>query len=204
MLFPCVGHLKRVGIVQRHCADGDVRAPPHAEPRAVRGRPRPHSGPARNVHCGRGRPRTSTRRTLGGARTSSSAFRPCTKRPLRAGTPAHLHTPNPARCADVLVRIPALHETSIAGEDARAPPHAEPCAVRGRPRPHSGPGQPPIAGGDARAPPHAEPRAVRGRPRPHSGPGQTPIAGGDARVPPHAEPRAVRGRPRPHSGLAQT
>ena len=95
----------------------------------------------------------------GGARTSSSAFPPRAT-PIADGdvrVPPHAE---PARCADVLVRIPAPcnlklrtgtsaypHTPNLRGARTSSSafrPRAtrRTCEVRGRPRPHSGPVQP--------------------------------------------------------------
>ena len=109
-----------------------------AEPWEVRGRPRPHSGLVQGSNADREVRAPRRRRSLGGARTSSSAFRPGARfnadrevraprrrrtlggarasssafRPragsMRTGRSAHLDAAELGRCADVLVRIPVL------------------------------------------------------------------------------------------------
>ena len=134
------------------------------------------------VHCGRGRPRTpARRRTLGGARTSSSAFGSGTGSIAGEDARAPRHGGEPWAVRG----RPRPHSGLVLGP-LRA------WAVRGRPRPHSGLVLGPLR---ARTPAHpgtaVEPWAVRGRPRPHSGLVLGPLR---ARTPAHPGTAANLGR----------
>ena len=208
--------------------------PPAAEHWGVRGRPRPHSGPAQGsmrtgrsahppppntgrcadvlvriparhkVQCGPGGPRTPRRRTLGGARTSSSAFRPGARfnadREVRA--PPRRRTPGGARTSSSAFGL--VQGSMRTGRSAHPPPRRRTLGGARTSSSAFRPGTRFNADREVRAPPH---RRTPGGARTSSSafrPGTRAQCGpGGPRTPPAAEPREVRGRPRPHSGPAQ-
>ena len=166
-----------------------------AEPREVRGRPRPHSDLGARFDADREVRAPRNRPTPGGARTSPSAFR--SRREVRCGPggPRTAQPPNPGRCADVPVRIPGPAQGSMRTGRSAHRAIAQPREVRGRPRPHSGSGARFDADREVRAPRSRPTPEVRGRPRPHSDPAQGSMRTGRSAHRAVAELREVRGRP---------
>ena len=144
----------------------------------MRGRPRPHSGPARHpMRTGRSA-HLGTANALRGARTSSSAFRPGSAPNADREVRAPRHGERPSRCADVLVRIPAWLGAQCGPGGPHTPARRRPFAVRGRPRPHSGLARAQCGPGGPRTRARRPPFVVRGRPRPHSGLARHPMRTG--------------------------
>ena len=117
------------GLVQGSMRTGRSAHPDAAERCEVRGRSRPHSGPGARFNADREVRAPRRRRTLGGARTSSSAFRPRCKVQCGPGGPRTTTPPNTARCADVLVRIRARTAVQPLKRGSAFP---DPPAFRGR------------------------------------------------------------------------
>ena len=144
------------GLAQRPNADREVRAPRHGiassrcadVPVRIPGRHEVQCGPGGPAHPGTASP-------LRGARTSPSAFRPGSASQMRTGRSAHPGTASAlrgARTSSSAFRPGSASQCGPGGP--RTPARRRLFAVRGRPRPHSGPAQRPNADREVRAPRH--------------------------------------------------
>ena len=133
-------------------ANAGMRTGTFAHLPEVRGRPRPHPGVGTRSNADREVRAPRRCRTLGGARTSSSASRRWHKTQCGPGGPRTAPPPTLGRCADVLVRIPAVAQDSMRTGRSAHRAAAEPWEVRGRPRPQPGVGTRLNADREVRAP----------------------------------------------------